>query len=139
MRTLKKYIGKYRVIAPYAWNDNKKCYYFLSSKDGIGAEDYFIPLHLTQRQNDWNAMSNISLDDGELYIYVAELKAGNFLLRSLKKVCEVSSWEKSDLEYIIRIPAKYLENKEVVELLKPWTSGKSFGPKDSRNLPKVQK
>ena len=137
VKTLKKYIGKYRVIAPYAWDDKKKRYYFLSAKDGIGAEDYFIPLHLTKRKNDWGEMSNISIDDDQLYIYVGGTKAGGLLLQNLKKVCKILSWERSDAEYIIRIPSECLDNKEVVALLRPWVSGKSFGPKDSRNLPKV--
>lgn len=139
MKTLKKYIGKYRVIAPYAWDDKNQKYYFLNLSDGIGAEDYFIPLRITPRKNDWGAMSNVSIDDGELYIYVAGLRAGKSLLENLEKVCEVLSYEISDVEYIIRIPTKYLEDKSVIDLLRPWVSGKSFGPKDTRNLPDTKK
>lgn len=139
MKTLRKYIGTYRIIAYYAYDTKNKKYYFLSSKDGIGEEDYCIPLKLTPKRDDWFAMSNVSLDGDCLYVYIPSLKKGYNVLRKLKTVCDVISSESSNEEYIIRIPIDSLDNPEVVKILQPMTKGKGLGPKDKRNLPKGRK
>jgi hypothetical protein len=137
MKTLRKYMGTYRIIAYYAYDTKNKKYYFLSSKDGIGEEDYCIPLKLTPKLNDWFAMSNLSVDGDSLYIYIPSLKKGYKVLNDLKKTCGVLSYESSSEEYIIHIPIDALDNPEVVKILQPMTRGKKLGPKDKRNLPKI--
>lgn len=136
MKTLKKYSGQYRIIGYYVYDNRKNKWVFPTKAEGVGMEDWCIPLKLTPRKDDWFLMSNISFVDDDLCVYIPSVIVGRRILTELKKVCNVIRHEVTDEEYIIFIPSDSLDKKEVVKILKPFVKGRSFSPRSGANLPK---
>lgn len=136
MKTLKKYVGTYRVVGYYVYDSRKGKWVYPKKDEGVGMEDWCIPLRLTKRKDDWFAMSNISFVDDDLCVYIPSLKVGGRIVRELGEVCNVIRCEITDEEYIIFIPDDSLDKKEVVKILKPFIKGRSFSPRSGANLPK---
>lgn len=135
MNTLKKYIGKYRVIAYYVYNEKNKKYIFPTSKDGVGEDDWCIPLRLTPKKDDWFSMSRLTVEDGALLVYIANPTTGKRIYSDLKNVSDIFSYDITDEEVNIVMPFSNLEKKDVMKILKPYTKGNTIRPDSPRNFP----
>jgi len=135
MKTLKEYVGKYRVIAYYAFDEKKKKFFFLTSDYGVGEDDWCMPLRVTPRKKDWFDMSRVMIEDNKALVYIANPTTGERIYKELKKVCDILNYEKSDEEANISITCSSLHNSDVMKILKPYKKGSTIMPDSPRNLP----
>lgn len=138
IKPLTQFINKYRVICPYGYDTHTEDYYFLSTEDGIDEWDYFIPLNIHKKSDDWQAVSNLTLSrNGQVLVYITSGTVGRRCYEEIEGLgyttIGVDLEELSEVIFFMKYEGLF--DKKVMNILKPVVSGKSFSPKSYKNLP----
>lgn len=118
---LKKYVGKYRVIAEIDQRTGDFC----RDKSGNYCNNNDIYIKCFKGTRIWYIGNRV------LQVYIPSIKRGNNILKKIdpKYVFDI---EQTDEETLFKVKDKDIEN--IIEFLKPQTNGASISPFSTKNL-----
>ena len=154
MKTLSKFVGKYRVIHPYGFNTVDNSYEFLLDKDEDYSDDMFIPCNIYRsKTKDHYDGAYIKLANETTYaLHIPSAQVGKRAYAELKKLEMVAEYYKGfdkkgkvidyyddEVECIIYLKLKAMEQSKALQIIKPSANNRTAKPLNPKHFPKTIK